>query len=110
MKCTSNEKILKEIRDNFAIETERFKLIMTSNQDVMNEIAKLVAGHTQLHTTILTAIADMGTGGDAARAAIVTALQAAQTEVAKTEAELTAAIAAATSPPAAPVTLGPSAA
>ena len=75
---------------------------MTSNQDVMNEIVKLSAAHAQLHTTVTTAIADMGTGGDAARAAFVTALQAAAAQIAKTETELTAAIAAATSPPATP--------
>ncbi len=99
---TFEENLLQMIRDNFAIQATRFVDIMTSNQDVMNEIVKLNAGHSQLHTTIITAIADMGTGGDAARAAFVAALQAAQQQIAKTEAELTAAITAATSPPAMP--------
>lgn len=74
---------------------------MTSNQNVMDEIVKLTTAHTQLDATVKTAIADMGTGGDAARAAFVTALQAAQAQITKTESELTAAISAATSPPAA---------
>ncbi len=76
------------------IAAQRHRDIMTSNQNVMDEIVKLTAAHTQLETTIKTAIADMGTGGDAARAGFVTALQAAQAQIASTQSELTAAIAA----------------
>lgn len=83
------------------VEPQRHEQIMTSNQNVMDEIIKLTTAHTQLDTTVKTAIADMGTGGDAARAAFVTALQTAQAQIAKTESELTSAISAATSPPAA---------
>lgn len=90
------------VLDYFSIEARRYNDIMTSNQNVMDEITKLVAAHTQLDTTVKTAIADMGTGGDAARSAFVTALQSAAAQIAKMETELTAAIAAATSPPATP--------
>jgi hypothetical protein len=75
---------------------EIITIMTTSNQNVMDEIIKLTAAHTQLETTVKTAIADMGTGGDAARAGFVTALQAAQAQIAATETELTAAIAAVT--------------
>lgn len=100
---TVDQEFLQQMRDYFAIAATRYSDIMTSNQDVMNEIVKLAAAHTQLHTTVTTAIADMGTGGDAARAAFVEALKAAAAQISKTETELTAAIAAATSPPAGPV-------
>lgn len=78
--------------------------IMTSNQDVMNAIAALTTAQTALSTSIATAIADMGTGGDAARAAMVTALQAVAAQMATSQAELLAAIAAQTPPPAPPAT------
>ncbi len=99
---TFDENFYQQMSDYFAISATRYNSIMTSNQDVMNEIMKLAAAHTQLDTTVKTAIADMGTGGDAARAAFVTALQAAAAQIAKTDTELYTAIAAATSPPAAP--------
>jgi hypothetical protein len=112
----SNEEILEAIRNFSALETERFKIKMTSNQDVMNAItalpiSALTAALTQLNTTVNTAISDMGTGGDAARAGFVAALTTAGTQLGTVatqintiETELTAAVAAAISPPATPAT------
>jgi hypothetical protein len=84
------------VLDYFEIETRRHRDIMTSNQNVMDAIAALSTSITQLNTTIITAIADMGTGGDAARAGFVTALQGVADQITAAQTELTTAIAAQT--------------
>jgi hypothetical protein len=83
------------------IAAQRHRDLMTSNQDVMNAIAALTTAQSTLSTSIATAIADMGTGGDAARAAMVTALQVVATQMAAMQTELLAAIAAQMPPAAA---------
>jgi len=90
------------VLDYFDIATQRDLRIMTSNQDVMDAIAAIAAGQTKLNTSIQSAIADMGTGGDAARAAMVTALQVVVTQMNAMQSELLAAIAAQTPPPPTP--------
>ena len=45
--------------DFLQIEAERFQIIMTSNQNVMDAIAALATSVTALNTSIITAIADM---------------------------------------------------
>jgi hypothetical protein len=102
MIATSNADFRQMVLDFFSITTQRHEEIMTSNQDVMNAIAAHTTALAKLDTTIKTAISDMGTGGDAARAGFVTALTDASAKLATMETELTAAIAAVTSPPAAP--------
>ena len=82
--------------DYFSIEQRRHHDIMTSNQDVMDAIAALTTAQTHLSASIATAISDMGTGGDAARAAMVTALQAVAAQMATAQTELLGAIAAQT--------------
>lgn len=119
-----------ETRDNFSILMQGLSNIMgavnalnqkvdkmtTSNQDLMNAIAALpiavlTSDLTDLDTTVKTAVSDMGTGGDAARAQILMAIQAAgtqlgtvATQIGTIKTELTTAIAAQTPPPAAPAT------
>ena len=107
-----DEDFLQEMRDYFRIEAQRHRDIMTSNQDVIDAIAALpvaalTAALTQLKTSVNTAVSDMGSGGDAARASFVaaltataTALSAVATQIGTIETELTAAIAAAVPPPA----------
>jgi hypothetical protein len=92
---------------------QKMDQLMTSNQDVMDAIsalpiAAISAELTDLDATVKTAVSDMGTGGDAARAAMVTALGTTATQlgsiatqIATMKTELLAGIAAAGSPPAA---------
>jgi hypothetical protein len=88
----SNEDFHRIFLDFIQIEQQRYRNIMTSNQDVMDAIAANATAVTTLNTSINTAIADMGTGGDAARAAMVAALQAVATQLATAQTELQTAI------------------
>lgn len=110
---TEEEDFRQIFYDFCELETKRYRRIMTSNQDVMDAIAALpIAGIgtalTDLDTTVKTAISDMGTGGDAARAAMVTALGTAATglgavadQIVTIKTELTTAIGVVTPAPAA---------
>lgn len=108
------QNFIDEMRDEWRLAAQRYMDIMTSNQDVMNAIAALpvpaqTAALTQLGADVTAAISDMGAANETAREAMVSALLAAKTQMdantaqsLQIDAQLVAAIAAATSPPATP--------
>jgi hypothetical protein len=96
---TTDEDFQQEMRDQWRIAAQMHRNIMTSNQNVMDAITALTTALNGLNTTVTTAISDMGTGGDTARAGFVTALTAVATQIGAMQTELTTAIAALTPPP-----------
>jgi hypothetical protein len=98
----NHESFQQTVLDALGIINQKVDKLMTSNQDVMDAIAVNATALTALKTSIDTAVSDMGTGGDAARAMMVTALKSVAAQITTAQTELLAAIAAQTPPPVTP--------